>query len=141
MSNPCEGCAFSEGAAANLEVHNRLKGLICLLGPLPFHCHHLKDGTDIHADPKYHESMTREEFRKADMQICAGWKREVRELAATGYYRDNPLTRRGVAQAGLEHLKIFVGAEEGSEDKQDSHRILTRIMEWLGKKRRKFQAV
>lgn len=40
---PCAGCAFSHGAAANKEMFNHLRGLVCMLGPLPFVCH---DGRD-----------------------------------------------------------------------------------------------
>lgn len=36
----CSGCALKPGAAANLEVNNRLVGILTALGGIPFLCHH-----------------------------------------------------------------------------------------------------
>lgn len=140
MSNPCAGCAFTEGSRANLEPDNHLRGILCLLGPIPFYCHHLPDETDIHDDPKYHQSMTKKEFRGHGMVICGGWKREVRELAATGYYRERPMITRAIAVAGHDHLSEFLSAEEGSEDKLEAQTVLGSIVKQLGEKRRRFES-
>ena len=36
---PCSDCAFKPGAGAYKEPYNRLKGIICSLGGIPFYCH------------------------------------------------------------------------------------------------------
>lgn len=139
MNNPCDTCAFKSGSITQDEPHNHLKGIICLLGPLPFYCHHLKDGTEITNDPKYHERMTRQEIRAAGMQICAGWKREVAQLAATGYFMESPRLTKAHAMIALQELSIFLDSEDGSDDKHEANERLQHCITRLGDKRRRFE--
>ena len=83
MTAPCDGCAFTEGAEANLEVWNNLKSQLCVLGGLPFVCHHDRDWRNT-------KQMRIEEAYADGWMICAGWKREVRALAALGGFAQKP---------------------------------------------------
>lgn len=136
MSNPCDTCAFRRGSVTHdSEPHNNLKGILCILGAVPFYCHHGFDweGRD-ETDP-----TIKEDIRKGTIQICEGWKREVRELAATGYYDHNREVVRVYAQLGLGALHIFLNAEDGSEAKQKAERQLNQICAALGKHRRRIE--
>src|SRR5688572_13119984 len=90
--SPCEGCALTEGAAANCEAHNSLKVQLCVLGGIPFFCH---DNIDWR-NPEMHRA-TREQLRARGLRVCAGWKREVGDLAKSGYYKRARLIIRGFA--------------------------------------------
>lgn len=127
MSNPCEGCALTKGATANLEPENHLKALICVYGGRPFWCHHEQDWQD----PSMHERMTASEFRARGFQICAGWVREVRALIQKGHFDSRRKIKRAVADAAMEELEIFLNTPEGSEDKREAQAALERLTRQL----------
>lgn len=134
---PCDTCAFEPGTVTHdREPHNHLKALICLLAGLPFHCHYLKDGRDIHADPAYHERMTAGEARQHGFEICAGWKREIKLLADAGYFKERRMVTKANGIIGLDELYVFLNSE--GEDKEDARLQLEKVMTWFGEKRRKF---
>lgn len=111
---PCSGCAFTPGAAANLEPHNQLKGQICLLGGEPFYCH---DGKDWQS-PQYHGRISRAQFKEFDPQICQGWASRVRLLAKAGYYKEKPLWRKAWAQIARKALEEFCATKNRKEKRQ-----------------------
>jgi hypothetical protein len=92
---PCGGCAFTEGTAANREPYNALKAQICLMGGIPFHCHHNIEWWK----PEEHKKKTREQVQK--MEICRGWQREVAQLAATGYFKTLRAEKKVYGELGL----------------------------------------
>jgi hypothetical protein len=100
---PCDGCVFTNGTAANLEPYNALKAVLCSLGGVPFYCHHNVKWRQ----PEAHRKRSRSEIRKMD--VCAGWKREISELAATGYFKSHRLIKRAHAELGLGALETFAG--------------------------------
>lgn len=116
-NKPCEGCAFTEGAEANTEPQNNLKAQLCLLGGIPFYCHHSKDGTlqDLSDIPR---AKVREQVRIGRMVICQGWRREVAALAVKGYYREQLEAKRAFAAFGLGALQIFVSTEDKAEKRK-----------------------
>lgn len=138
MKDPCAMCAFTPGSEANLEPHNFLKGIICVLGPLPFYCHHTDSGARLDKD------FAEAELRPGDLRAlgggtCRGWQREVLELAATGYYKDRPLVTRGVAMMARDELVIFCNTDDSPEDHQEAMANLNKALDWLGDKRSRFQ--
>jgi len=131
--NPCEGCAYTEGAEANLEPQNSIKSQLCLLGAIPFYCHHSRDGAlqdlrDVRA------ADLREGLRSGRIQICQGWRREVKSLAATGYYQSAAELKRAYARLGLGALKIFVETEDGVK-KRGAAKTLKQIILSLNRER------
>src|SRR5687768_13908566 len=100
-SKPCEGCAFTEGSEANREPYNALKAQLCILGGLPFYCHHDMDWRN----PDAHKKKSRQAVRQ--MEICAGWKREVAALARAGYFKANRLIKRAYGELGLCAVETF----------------------------------
>jgi hypothetical protein len=140
MKDPCATCAFTTGSEANLEPHNYLKGIICILGPLPFYCHYTDTGARL--DKDFDEAALKpKDLQRLGGRICRGWQREVLELAATGYYKDRPLITKGVALMAREELFIFCNtdSDEDREDHDDASKNLQKAMTFLGDKRRKFQ--
>jgi hypothetical protein len=129
---PCAGCAFGPGAAANKEMYNHLRGLICLLGPVPFVCH---DGQDW-KNPENHK-LAPAQFFRTGWKICEGWRREVARLAATGYYEHTSISR-GCAQAALNEIEILVSKEIDEEDRAEAIQTLAQLAAWLFKKHQKF---
>jgi hypothetical protein len=106
-NKPCEGCAFTPGAAANVETVSSLKGRICALGPIPFLCHHGKPWRNSEQWPK----SKREAFA-AGWTVCEGWKREVRRLADAGYYANAPEETRAFAEIALFNLDSLAEKRE-----------------------------
>jgi len=140
MNNPCDSCAFVPGTVTHdSEPHNLLRATICLLGPLPFQCHYLRDGRDIHADPAVPRYMSGNQYRGVGFRVCEGWRREVRELAATGYFKDSPRRTKAYGMLALEELEIMLASEAGSEDWQEANQRLQLCMTRLGDKRRRYQ--
>lgn len=132
MTAPCDGCAFTEGAEANLEVWNNLKGQLCVLGGLPFVCHHDRDWRNT-------KQMRIAEAYADGWMICAGWKREVRALAALGYYRENRQVVKFVAMHGLEQLETLCNKNIDAEDKAEAQEALKRVFQMLCRERRRLK--
>jgi hypothetical protein len=112
--NPCEGCAYTEGAAANLEPQNKLNGQLCVLGGIPFYCHHTKSGEiiDLGHEATNIPEVRRELVQSGKMVICQGWKRETEEIARTGYYDRARDLKRAFALLGLGSLQIFITTDD-----------------------------
>lgn len=130
--SPCEGCAFSPNAAANKEFHNHMVGVICLLGPLPFVCHHGQDWES----PENHKLTGREVFRRG-WKICEGWKREVAKLAETGYYKNSEMTRV-FAQIARVELDAATSDQLDDEDKAEAATALANVLSRLYRRHEKF---
>lgn len=118
MPNPCEGCALTKGAAANCEPNNHLAAMLAVLGPFPFYCHDAMEWRD----ELIHHFPPRLLKRLGQLKVCEGWRREVAELAATGYYAGDVVDkrlRRTVAWAALVALNEFTkeGATPAQKDK------------------------
>lgn len=127
--SPCDECAFTKGAAANLEPYNQLRGMVCALGPLPFGCHH---NLDWHNSDRWTVAQQREALRTAG--ICQGWAASVRELKAKGVY-STPFQaiRQAVAKQALMAIELFVGAKNEREKKR-MHGLLRRMLSFLAAK-------
>jgi len=117
MSEPCAGCAFTEGSEANLGPHNNLRAQLCLLGAIPFYCHHgregeLRDLRDIRPEDR------RREIQAGRLVSCRGWKREVSVLSATGYYGRALDLKRAFAQLGIGALLTFTSTEDAARKRK-----------------------
>jgi hypothetical protein len=132
MKNPCEGCAFTEGSAANREPYNALKAQICLLGGIPFHCHRNIEWWK----PEEHKKKTPEQVQQ--MEICGGWQREIAQLAATGYFKTERCRNKLLGQLALGALETFVHGFKCK--KATAKRTLDRIIRALVKERDKAEA-
>ncbi len=121
MNKPCEGCAFSEGAAANQEPYNALRAQVCALGGIPFYCHHDMDWLGSGK-----RTFTREEARQ--LKMCGGWQREVNRLAKSGYFkRASHFIMRGLAMAALDSIEIFVSTTD-RDDKEHERKVIDRAL-------------
>lgn len=129
----CSGCALTKGAEANLEPDNYLKANLAVMGPFPFYCHATIDYSTLKPG-----LMSRQEFRERGMMLCTGWLEEVRKLAATGYYDDNPMITKALAKLADENLSIFI-ASGNREDKREAMDVLHRVLGKLVDKRRRFE--
>lgn len=129
---PCDGCALSPGAAANKEPENALKAQLCVLGGLPFLCHHGQNWQDEAAHKR-----TPREARQAGMVSCAGWKREVKALAAKGYYREVGEVLRVYGMAAIKALERYIKAEPDSKEKKEAFNSLSFYFGELQRHRRK----
>lgn len=131
--SPCAGCAFTEGSEANLEPQNNIKAQFCLLGGIPFYCHHARDGS-IQSLQTVTPAERRERIQTGLMIVCQGWRREVGKLAAEGYYTKAPAAKRAYAMLGLGALQIFLSEEEG-EKKERAAQTLQDVILALNKER------
>lgn len=129
----CDGCAFKPGAAANMEIDNRLRGKLAMLGPIPFYCH----DNDTWRQGDREGLKTRREFRASGYRICGGWLAAVRELAATGYYNEARLATKVYASTAYENLKAFLASDD-PEDKAELMKEMQRLLKRLGEKYRRF---
>jgi len=125
-SKPCGECAFTKASAAYREPHNALKGVLCLLGGLPFYCHHNIDWWN----PDLDGYMP----RARDLDICAGWKRETQKLAATGYFKKHRMIKQTYAKIGLGALVTFIHGISKSE-KAKAMKALDGVIRALVKER------
>lgn len=130
QESPCKGCALKEGAAANCEPANNIKAQLCVLGAIPFYCHENLDWQN----PEAHKAK-RADVKMLGVGICQGWKREVAELAKTGYYRDRGDSKKDLAAIGIVNLAKFIESERGSQAKNDASEILEFIIKELNEQR------
>ena len=121
-NKPCAGCAFVKDTAANSEPYNALTAQICLLGGVPFYCHHDEDCTK----PDAHKPKGR-----SAMRICAGWRRETAQLSRSGYFKIHKAEKRVYAQIALAALDTFTGKETSQVDQKTAHRTLRDCLKWL----------
>jgi hypothetical protein len=130
----CDGCALTKGAAANCEPNNYLKAMIAVLGPIPFYCHEPLDWEEemtLHLPPRLLKSM-------GQLKPCAGWQREVKELAATGYYKENSATTKTIAVLCMKALNTFLREGVSVAEKETARDELDCSFRILVEKKRKF---
>jgi hypothetical protein len=127
----CDTCAFKPGSVTHeAEPHNRLKGLICSLGGLPFHCHYSTAG-DWHDLGLGKLNAAEARSLNRELPICAGWKAEVKALASRGHFRKGVrMVRRYLAEYALQQLAEFTGAK-GKREKKYAARELKRALEMI----------
>lgn len=102
---PCSECAFRPGADAHEEPYNRLRGMICAYGAVPFFCHHKVPWRDKIKMMAFNREMARQ------AGVCHGWRTQVGKLAASGFYGDGFLViRREVAKQCLVAIDQFTGS-------------------------------
>lgn len=107
MREPCNGCAFTTGAAANLEPANAVRSTLTVLGGMPFYCH-------IKLDWQNNPELRKSDLRGGHVQVCAGWKREVAKLNKIHYYPRDPRRRayiKHIAILGMVSLRTFIDGE------------------------------
>jgi hypothetical protein len=137
-NKPCGGCALTKGAAANTEPNNHLAAMIAVLGPFPFYCH---DAMDWRNDFT-HYLPPRLLKQRGELNVCEGWKREVRDLAETGYYGgevEDKRLRRTVARAALVALRDFLTEGIAPGEKESARLRLGAYLRELVERKAKFQ--
>lgn len=120
MRSPCEGCAFSEGAAANREPYNLLRATVAAMTAHPFWCHHTKHGGLITAESHL---MTHARHHALGLQICEGWRREVVKHVKPGLTTRQRLIRRWMGAGILQMIEEFIGSK--GRRKKELHTRLT----------------
>lgn len=135
MSNkPCEGCALSEGAAANQEPDNHLRAMIAVLTPVPFYCHATMDWQDAVTF-----FMPRGLLKSlGQLRVCEGWRREVAALAETGYFKENAGTTKLIGGLTLKALNNFLREDASPSMKEQARVELDAYLRLLVEKKRKF---
>jgi hypothetical protein len=103
----CSSCAFRAGCETRHEPLPVLEAALCVLGGIPFYCHHDKAGRDFHA--------SKDKPTMVDLVVCEGWKREVRAASRDPRWRKKRMLRRTYAQIGIEALNVLTaGADEAT---------------------------
>lgn len=133
MSERCKGCAFTEGSEANLEPDNHIKGIICLLTPMPFYCHDTFD----YKTPQLSELTSVKDLPKSK-GICQGWKESVAELAETGYYKEEPKETRIYGKISMITLQKIFDSQD-AEVKKGLWSQFRQTLNALGKKWKKYK--
>lgn len=131
-NQPCGTCAYREGAAANREVSNRVRAMICELGGVPFHCHHATDGRELNwrgSQADFFASMA----SRRDLRLCAGWKSAVAKRKAQGFFGKFGCIRRAIAINALDSLEAFLHPSDPQE-KQEAQEDLWKALRFLVKR-------
>lgn len=131
----CDGCALTPGAEANLEPDNHLTAMLAVMGPFPFYCHAFIDYKNLKS-----KTRSKKAFRenKDNFVLCTGWLEEVQKLAATGYYKENPVFTKSLAVLAKENLDIFCASDD-PDDKEDARKLVERFLLKLAEKRQRFE--
>lgn len=134
MSQPCDTCAFRKDAEAYTEPYNRLRALVCAVSGIPFYCHHGFDWrtTDLVQVNRRFVPVGGELTGR--VQACAGWKREVARLKASGQISPKPDVRkvqRIFGEYALHLIKAAIDAPEDSAEKAAHWKELRGVMEIL----------
>ncbi len=134
--DPCATCAFGKSGGAADEANNRLKGMICALGGIPFFCHHGRNGKEYAWRDGQLGVM---ELPPNERKVCGGWRRTVAMLAKRGHFRwtkvlaDNAALRRYQQSLGSDACRAlddFLG-ETDPEAKAKANRDLRMNLEAL----------
>jgi hypothetical protein len=128
----CEGCAYTEGAAANSEVKNHLIAMLAVFGPFPFYCH---DSMEDWRKQSNH--IQRSELREKGIGLCTGWLESVKDLAATGYYKDNPIITKCLAISAVNNVNDMLASDD-DEDKGYFRDLAMTQIKRLAKKRKRY---
>jgi hypothetical protein len=132
-SKPCSTCAFTKNAVANLEPQNHLKGLICVLTPSTFYCHHEIDWDN----PELPDRMSLSQRKSLGLKVCRGWKREVNNLAKTGYYQEHPEATKAFGVMAMENLTFWLD-EKDSDGRNEVWSQFKVLMKKLTDKKKRF---
>lgn len=131
-NNPCAGCAFNPGAAANLEPNNRVRSEICALAGLPFMCHH---GLQWDKPLGIYRGIAFDTAGSTiPARVCAGWKSRVRELNLLGYFRNNRQARRHYGTMALKSLNLALSQDIPQPERDFHWSRLRMLMQKLVKK-------
>jgi hypothetical protein len=119
--SPCNGCALTDGACANLEPKNQLTARICVRAGIPFYCH----DTAL-ADWRDPVSFKVAILKRQPVPICQGWTREVRRLAALGYFKEPEggglrVLQKQLGEMAIRALNKFVDTDEESDPYGKAH--------------------
>lgn len=118
----CDTCAFNAkgtGGAAN-EIVNRLKGLLCAHGGIPFFCHHIKSGEEYNWQAG---GLGPFSVPIAQRKVCDGWRGMVGRLAKRGKFHagETPQDRsfllryqRSLASDALNTMERYLAEKEPS---------------------------
>ena len=124
--SPCDECAFRPGAGAHEEPYNRLRGMICAHGSVPFFCHHGIDWRAQHT-PEF-IARGREMARRTG--VCQGWKVEVARLNSTGFFNDGFRSiRHAIAKQCLQTIDLFTNAK--GREKKRLRNLLRRMVAFV----------
>lgn len=134
MNHPCEGCAYTRGAAANTEPQNNIKAQLCLLGGIAFWCHHAVDGSIQDLSDVKSPMKLREGVQSGRITICQGWRRETRRLAETGWFSRGLRLKRVIAKLGIGALQIFISTDD-KERKEEAAKTCEASILWLNRER------
>jgi hypothetical protein len=154
----CSGCAFKQGAAANQEANNRLRGILTALGGIPFVCHSSigwtpdKNGyplgamnaIDVIMSPKLQKALKNVtgddpladpamiEFR-SQIRMCAGWRSAVARLKKAGWFasKDVSLVRRHAASSAARDLAGLSDKKQSKADKAMRMKNLRDTFDWF----------
>lgn len=129
----CDSCAFGKTGGAADEANNRLKGLLCALGPIPFFCHHDRDGKEYDWKNDILGPMVLPPEKR---KVCAGWQAEVRKRKAKGFFLvDGYRTiRKFVAARATRMLDRSIATNVGPDEKKAARKELEKCSEFLIKK-------
>lgn len=110
MNEACNSCAFGPIGGAADEPLNTFTAQICSFGALPFYCHHGRDGVEYEWRNSPLGPLLLE---RSNRKVCAGWRSQVAELNAAGYFKTSAtrLIRRLVARRGLAMFHRFLDEE------------------------------
>jgi hypothetical protein len=146
--NACDTCAFRAGSVTHdSEPYNALRGMLCALGAVPFHCHHV-NGEDHSGDqqyllqrlPRVRKVLKQFEILEGDpvlegetVRLCEGWKAAIAKNKAKGLFDDPGIrnVRRIAASRALEVIELFIAAPEDSPEKAELNRELGSLVYML----------
>jgi hypothetical protein len=130
MSTACDTCALGQGKGAACEPYNALRAQICVLGGIPFACHH-----------NFNWRGGKVEWFKLprnQRKMCGGWQREVRALSLKGYFDEYRSIRRAVAEVALDSIEEMLQCSDENDDPgyADAKKKIDRCLRILGEKRK-----
>jgi hypothetical protein len=136
--DPCQGCALTDGAYANREVHNRLKAEVCVRAGVPFWCNH-RDGKPTEDFDGMTRRLHRHLVQTEQLRICEGWRRKTAALARTGWFRGRAPLLHAVGEAAIQTLHAMLG-ETGDPEKSELATELKRLLKLLRDRPRRRRA-
>jgi hypothetical protein len=130
VSTACDTCALGRGKGAACEPYNALRAQICVLGGIPFACHH-----------NFNWRGGKVEWFKLprnQRKMCGGWQREVRALSLKGYFDEYRSIRRAVAEVALDSIEEMLqcSAENDDPGYAEAKEKIDRCLRILGEKRK-----
>ncbi len=130
MTTACDTCAFGKSGGAADEVSNRLKGMICAYGAIPFFCHHGRDGQEYDWR-KQDSDLGPFALAPNNRKLCGGWRDTVFKLNRAGFFLDYRYIRRVVAQSALSRLDVFTAKSTPATEKEAARKRLSECMKFI----------